>query len=292
MIRKGIILAGGLGTRLYPTTLGSSKQTLPIYNKPLIYYPLSVLMHADIKKIAIISTKSDQNIFKKILGNGSELGIELEYFSQDHPNGIPEAFKICKKFIEKSPSVLILGDNIFYGSDLPNKLKSISKDENSASIISYKVKDPENFGVVKVDKKNKIKVLEEKPKNFISDLCITGIYFFPKNVTNYVKNLKPSKRGELEIIDLLKIYLKSKKLKNYSLGRGYVWFDTGSHESMYQATSFVRSIETVQKYHIGNLHEIAYRKKWISKKQFQNKALKFKKTSYGEYLINLLKENF
>lgn len=290
MERKGIILAGGTGSRLYPLTHGISKQALPIYNKPLIYYPLSVLMLTGIKDIAIITNPGEKKIYKKILGNGSKLGIKIRYYIQKKPNGIAEAFKICKNFIKNLPCSLILGDNIFYGHDLTNIFYKINQDKKNASIISYKVKNPEKFGVVKLDKKNNVKKIVEKPKKFLSNLCITGLYFFPSGVTKFVNKLKPSKRGELEIVDLIKIYMKSNSLKNYSFGRGYVWFDTGTHESMFEASSFVRSIETIQKYHVGNIHEIAFRNKWISKNKLISESVKLKNTTYGNYLLNLIKD--
>lgn len=288
--RKGIILAGGLGTRLYPSTLGSSKQTLPIYNKPMIYYPLSLLMQINVREIALICTKDDLKIFKKILGNGSDYGVNLKYLVQKTPNGIPMAFKICEKFIKGSPSVLILGDNIFFGHDLPIKLKKLSDDHHNASIVTVSVKNPENFGVVTYKKENKIKNIKEKPKKPKSNFISTGLYFLPSDVNKNVKKLRFSKRGELEIPDLLNIYLKKNKLKSIKLGRGFAWFDTGTHDNMMAASNFIKNVEDVQKFQIGNIHEIAYLKKFINFKKFMSVMKKFEKSSYGEYLLNI-KEN-
>lgn len=287
MERKGIILAGGTGSRLYPLTIGISKQILPIYNKPLIYYPLSILMLTNIRDIAIITKPEELKIYKKILGDGRNLGIKLKYYVQKKPNGIAEAFKICKSFIYKFPCALILGDNIFHGFNLSDFFWNISQDKTNATIISYKVKNPEKFGVVKMDKKNNVKKIIEKPKKFISDQCVTGVYFLPVGVTKLVNKLKPSKRGELEIVDILNMYIKENRLKNFSLGRGYAWFDTGTNESMLEASNFVKSIETLQKFQIGNIHEIAFKNNWISKKKFLKLTKFFEKSSYGEYLKNI-----
>lgn len=288
--RKGIILAGGMGTRLYPITIGVSKQALPIFNKPMIYYPLSSLMLCGIKDIAIVTNPENIKIFKKILGDGSDIGIRLKYFKQEKPEGLPQAFTICKKFIKNDPTVLMLGDNIFHGHNLQKIFKKSSNDTKNASIITYKVNDPENFGVANFNSKNKIIELEEKPEKPKSNYIITGIYFMPGDVCKNVINLKKSKRGEYEILDLLKVYLKKNKLKNISLGRGYAWFDTGTFENMISASNFIKSIENLQKHHVGNIDEIAFRSGFTDKKKLLKRYNLMKKSLYGNYLKEILDE--
>jgi len=287
-MRKGIILAGGLGTRLYPITLATSKQTLPIYNKPMIYYPLSVLMSAGIRDIALISTQRDKNIFKSILKNGKEFGVKIKYYVQDKPTGIPMAFKICKSFIKHYPSVLVLGDNIFHGNNLVDLLKKASKNFKKSTLFSYHVKDPQNFGVVETNKRNKVISLEEKPKKPKSNFIATGMYFMPPGVSKLLTILKPSKRKEFEIIDLLNIYLKQDKLNSIKLGKGFTWFDTGTHNSMLKASNFIKKKENNQKKHIGNIHEIAFRQGWISRKTLYLVSKSYAKSGYGKYLKKIL----
>ena len=288
MIRKGIILAGGKGTRMSPLTKAVNKQLLPIYDKPLIFYPLSILMLANIRDILIIVNKGQLNQYKKILPNGNNLGIKITYEEQEQPRGLPDAFIIGEKFIEKKNVALILGDNFFYGQNLTKNLINSSKLKKGAKIILHKVLNPELFGVAKLNSKKKIIKIKEKPKKFMSDFAITGLYFFDKNVTNYSKKLKPSKRGELEITDLLNIYRKKNQLDADFIGRGGAWLDTGTMDDYYKTITFVSAIENRQGLKIACLEEIAFNNKWINKKNII-KAVKFYgNCDYSNYLQKLI----
>jgi len=288
MIRKGIILAGGKGTRMSPLTKAVNKQLLPIYDKPLIFYPLSILMLANIRDILIIVNKGQLNQYKKILPNGNNLGIKITYEEQKQPRGLPDAFIIGEKFIEKKNVALILGDNFFYGQNLTMNLINSSKLKKGAKIILHKVLNPELFGVAKLNSKKKIIKIKEKPKKFMSDFAITGLYFFDKNVTNYSKKLKPSKRGELEITDLLNIYRKKNQLDADFIGRGGAWLDTGTMDDYYKTITFVSAIENRQGLKIACLEEIAFNNKWINKKNII-KAVKFYgNCDYSKYLQKLI----
>ena len=288
MIRKGIILAGGKGTRMSPLTKAVNKQLLPIYDKPLIFYPLSILMLANIRDVLIIVNKGQLNQYKKILPNGNNLGIKITYEEQEQPRGLPDAFIIGEKFIEKKNVALILGDNFFYGQNLTKNLINSSKLKKGAKVILHKVLNPELFGVAKLNPKKKIIKIKEKPKKFMSDFAITGLYFFDKNVTNYAKNLKPSKRGELEITDLLNIYRKKNQLDADIIGRGGAWLDTGTMDDYYKTITFVSAIENRQGLKIACLEEIAFNNKWINKKNII-KAIKFYgNCDYSKYLQKLI----
>ena len=289
MINKGIILAGGKGTRMSPLTKAVNKQLLPIYDKPLIFYPLSILMLAKIKDILIIVNKGEIEQYKKILPNGKNLGINLEFKEQEKPNGLPEAFIIGQDFIKKDKVALILGDNFFYGQSLSTLLLNSIKLKNGASIILNKVKNPELYGVAKINKKKKISYLKEKPKKNISNYAITGLYFFDNSVINFSKNLKKSKRGELEILDLLKIYNSKNKLNFKLLGRGSVWLDTGSINDFYNASSFVNTIENRQGLKIACLEEIAFNNKWIKKKHISNAIKFYGNCEYSRYLKEFIR---
>jgi glucose-1-phosphate thymidylyltransferase len=287
MIKKGIILAGGTGSRLSPLTKVLNKQLLPLYDKPLIFYPLSILMLSNIRDILIITNPNEDINFKKILGNGSNFGIKIQYKEQRKPNGLPEAFIIGEKFINKKNVALILGDNFFYGQGFTNRLKKITKKNLGSTIFTYQVKNPQDYGVAIV-KNKKIIDIKEKPKKTKSNLAITGLYFFDKNVTHFSKKLKPSKRKELEIVDLLKEYLKRKKLKFEFMGRGSAWLDTGSIENLFETSQFISSIEKRQGLKIACLEEIALNKKWITKTTI-NKQIKFYgNCNYSKYLKNLI----
>ena len=288
MIKKGIILAGGMGTRMSPLTKAVNKQLLPIYDKPLIFYPLSILMLANIRDILIIVNKGQLDQYKKILPNGKNLGLKISYQEQDKPRGLPDAFLIGEKFIENKNVALILGDNFFYGQNLTKTLVKSSKLKNGAKIILHKVLKPELFGVAKLNKKKKIISIKEKPKKFFSDYAITGLYFFDKNVVKYAKKLKKSLRGELEIVDLLKIYKKKNTLSADFIGRGGAWLDTGTMEDYYKTISFVSAIENRQGLKIACLEEIALSKKWVKKKNI-NQAIKFYgNCDYSKYLKKLI----
>jgi glucose-1-phosphate thymidylyltransferase len=287
MIEKGIILAGGTGSRLSPLTKVLNKQLLPLYDKPLIFYPLSILMLANIRDILIITNPNEDINFKKILGDGSNFGIKIQYQEQKKPNGLPEAFIIGEKFINKKNVALILGDNFFYGQGFTNRLKKIIKKKTGSTIFTYQVNNPQDYGVA-IIKNNKIISLKEKPKKTKSNLAITGLYFFDKNVTNFSRKLKPSKRKELEIIDLLKEYLKRKKLNYEFMGRGSAWLDTGSVENLFETSQFISSIEKRQGLKIACLEEIALNRKWITKNTI-NKQIKFYgNCNYSKYLKNLI----
>lgn len=281
---KGIILAGGSGTRLYPLTVALNKQLLPIHDKPMIFYPLSVLMLAEIKEILIISTPESLPNIKKLLGNGTDFGLKLSYAEQKKPNGLAEAFIIGEKFIGNDNVAMILGDNIFYGNGLTKILKEVKNKKGKATIFGYYVNDPERFGVIDFDKNDNIISIEEKPKNPKSNYIATGLYFYDNKVIKFAKKIKPSDRGELEITDLNKIYLKSGNLEAKFLGRGFAWFDTGTTESMRKASDFVRIVEESQNIKISVLEEIAYRNGWINHKKLVDIAKKYNKSEYGKYL--------
>ena len=288
MINKGIILAGGMGTRMSPLTKAVNKQLLPIYDKPLIFYPLSILMLAKIKNILIIVNKGQLNQYKKLLPNGENLGLKITYVEQDKPRGLPDAFVIGRKFIEKDNVAMILGDNFFYGQNFTKKLLDCSKLNNGAKVLLHNVQKPELYGVAKVNKNNKIIKIVEKPKKFISNYAITGLYFFDNKVVEYAKKLKPSKRGEVEIIDLLNKYKKNNKLSADFIGRGGAWLDTGSIEDFYKTTAFVQAIEDRQGLKIACIEEIAYLNNWISKKQIHNAIKFYGNCDYSKYLKKLL----
>ncbi len=283
---KGIILAGGSGTRLYPLTLVTSKQLLPIYDKPMIYYPLSTMMLAEIRDILIISTPEDTPRFKNLLGDGSKFGIKLSYAVQPSPDGLAQAFLIGEEFIGDEPCAMILGDNIFHGAGLTAHLKNSVRraEQGSATIYGYYVKDPERFGVVELDEENNAVSIEEKPKNPKSNYCVTGLYFYPKGVSEMAKRVVPSERGELEITSLNNLYLAEGKVHVTTLGRGYSWLDTGTHESLCDASNYVKSLEEHQGLKIACLEEIAYMNGWITKSQLLEIAKLLEKNQYGQYL--------
>ena len=287
MIKKGIILAGGKGTRMSPLTKAVNKQLLPIHDKPLIFYPLSILMLAGIRDILIIVNKGQLSQYKKIIPDGKNYGIKINYLEQKNPNGLPEAFILGERFIKKQNVCLILGDNFFYGQNLSKILKNCTKLKSGAKVLLHRVNNPESFGVAKVTGK-KILNIQEKPKKYLSDLAITGLYFFDKKVCDYAKKLKPSKRGELEIVDLLKKYLKSKKLSAEMIGRGGAWLDTGSIEDFYKTSAFVSAIENRQGFKIACLEEIAFNNKWINKKQLMRAVKFYGNCSYSDYIKKLI----
>ena len=286
--RKGIILAGGSGTRLFPTTKAISKQLLPVYDKPMIYYPLTTLMMAGIKEIMIITTKRDENAFRALLKDGSHLGISIKYAIQNNPDGIPQALLIAEEFIANSPIVLILGDNIFHGSNLVQSLKEANSDDEYSTIFLYPVKDPERYGVVEFDSKYNVLSIEEKPNDPKTNYAVTGLYFYKKNVIEKIKNLKPSKRGEFEITDLNQLLLSEKLLKIELLGRGTAWLDTGTCDSLHEASSFIKIIEQRQGLKIGCPEEVSWRQKWISDQQLFKLSKSLLKSGYGEYLMQLI----
>ena len=287
MIRKGIILAGGMGTRMSPLTKAVNKQLLPIYDKPLIFYPLSILMLSKIKNILIIVNKGQLQQYKKLLNNGENLGIKISYLEQDKPRGLPDAFILGRKFIGKDKVAMILGDNFFYGQSLSKMLNECVRIKNGAKIILHKVINPENFGVART-KGKKILSIKEKPKKFLSDLAITGLYFFDNKVVGYAKKLKPSKRNELEIVDLLNKYRKKNKLTAEFIGRGGAWLDTGSIEDFYKTSNFVSAIENQQGLKIACLEEIALLNKWISKTNIHNSIKFYGNCEYSRYLKKLI----
>lgn len=290
---KGIILAGGSGTRLYPITMGVSKQLLPIYDKPMIYYPLSVLMLAGIREILIITTPEDKDSFKRLLGNGSQFGIKLKYAVQANPDGLAQAFLIGEEFIGNDSVCLVLGDNIFWGQGFRIKLcQAFANAENGkgATVFGYQVKDPERFGVVEFDENLRAISIEEKPTKPRSNFAVTGLYFYDNNVVKLAKEVQPSERGELEITCLNEMYLKRNQLNVELLGRGYAWLDTGTHESLLEAAQFVETIEKRQGYKVACLEEIAFNQGWLKKEQLKCQAEHMRKNSYGEYLMNILED--
>jgi glucose-1-phosphate thymidylyltransferase len=289
-IMKGIILAGGSGTRLYPLTKSISKQIMPIYDKPMIYYPLSVLMLANIREILIISTERDLPVFKELLKDGSDLGLKLEYKVQEKPNGLAEAFIIGEEFIGNDNVALILGDNIFYGSGFTGLVEEAAKLENGAIVFGYPVKDPRAYGVVEFDENGKAISLEEKPENPKSNYAIPGLYFYDNTVIEKAKNVKPSARGEIEITTVNEMYLSEGKLNVKNLGRGVAWLDTGTHDALLEAATYVEAIQKRQGFYIACIEEIAYAKEWISKEQLQKLAEPMMKTEYGKYLRDLIRE--
>jgi glucose-1-phosphate thymidylyltransferase len=284
LIKKGIILAGGYGTRLGPLTKTVNKQLLPLYDKPLIYYPLSVLMLAGIKNILVITNKGEKSNFLKLLGDGSQLGMKISFLEQDSPKGLPDAFIIGKNFIGKDDVVLILGDNFFYGQGFTNRLKNALKKNNGATIFTYIVNNPSDYGILETSKRNKIKKIVEKPFIPRSNLAITGLYFFNHKVINFAKSLKPSKRNELEIVDLLNIYLKKKLLRAEFMGRGSAWLDTGNATNLFNASQYIAAIEERQGLKIACIEEIAYQNKWIYKKQILKRINFYGKCDYSDYL--------
>ena len=287
---KGIILAGGKGTRLYPLTISISKQILPVYDKPMIYYPLSVLMLANIREILIISTERDLPVFKELLKDGSDLGLKLEYKVQEKPNGLAEAFIIGEEFIGDDNVALILGDNIFYGSGFTGLVEKAAKLENGAIVFGYPVKDPRAYGVVEFDESGKAISLEEKPENPKSSYAIPGLYFYDNTVVEKAKNVKPSARGEIEITTVNEMYLSENKLNVKNLGRGIIWFDTGTHEALLEASNYIEAIQKRQGLYIACLEEIAYKKGWVSEKEIEKKIEKEKKNEYQKYLSLLIKK--
>lgn len=291
MTRKGIILAGGSGTRLYPITKVVSKQLMPVYDKPMIYYPLSTLMLSDIRDVLVISTPNDTNRFEELLGDGSRFGISIQYEIQKEPNGLAESFLIGKDFIKDNLSTLILGDNIFYGNALSSILLSASSKKNGASIFAYHVNDPSRYGVVEFSEKKRIKTIEEKPINPKSNFAITGLYYFDDNVHEIAQQIRPSERGELEIIDVIKAYHHEKILDVEILPRGYTWLDTGTHASLLEASRFVSTIQNRQGLMVGCPEEIAYRKNWINADELLKISQNYSNNKYGKYLNDLISIN-
>lgn len=290
-VKKGIILAGGLGTRLYPSTCSTSKQLLPIYDKPMIYYPISVLMLAGIRDILIITTPDDENNFKKLLKDGSQFGVKFEYITQKSPDGLAQAFILGEDFIADDSVALILGDNLFYGQSFSHTLKEVSKNiaqKDGAYIFAHKVKDPQRYGVVEFNDNNEVLSIEEKPLQPKSDYAVTGLYFYDNQVVKYAKKLKPSKRGELEITDLNNIYLKNQNLKVQILGRGFSWLDTGTPKALLQASQYMQTIEENQGYKVACLEEIALNEGFIEKDKIKEVAKKYQGSEYYQYVLDLI----
>jgi glucose-1-phosphate thymidylyltransferase len=288
--RKGIILAGGSGTRLYPVTQSISKQLLPVYDKPMIYYPLSTLMLAGIQDILIISTPNDTPLFESLLGDGSQWGLNISYKVQPSPDGLAQAFILGETFIGNDLSALVLGDNIFYGHDFNELLLNAMTRDDSATVFAYHVNDPERYGVAEFNKNNKVMSLEEKPKNPKSNYAVTGLYFYDNNAVSMVKSLKPSARGELEITDLNRLYLEKDRLNVEIMGRGYAWLDTGTHDSLLEASQFIATLENRQGLKVSCPEEISYRRGWINASQLEKLAAPLSKNTYGQYLQRILKE--
>jgi len=290
MIRKGIILAGGAGTRLHPATLAVSKQLLPVFDKPMVYYPLSTLMLADIREILVISTPRDTPMFQELLKDGSQWGLELTYSIQPSPGGLAEAFIIGRTFVDGAPSALVLGDNIFYGHDLNRLLASANERPHGATIFAYHVHDPERYGVAEFNEQGRVVSIEEKPRNPKSSYAVTGLYFYDHHAPDYAQTLERSERGELEITDLNRVYLREGTLGVEVMGRGYAWLDTGTHESLIEASQFVQTVEHRQGLKIACPEEIAYRKGWITETELGDLTKPFLKNGYGRYLLSVLEE--
>ena len=288
MQRKGIILAGGSGTRLYPITQAISKQLLPVYDKPMVYYPLSVLMLAGIREVLVINTPHEQDLFKRLLGDGSQWGMRIEYAAQPSPDGLAQAFLIGREFLADSPSCLVLGDNIFYGHGLTELLQRANAREHGATVFGYRVRDPERYGVAEFDASGKVVGLEEKPAQPKSNYAVTGLYFYDARVCDFAENLKPSPRGELEITDLNRCYLDDGSLQLEKMGRGYAWLDTGTHESLVEASTYIETIEKRQGLRVCCPEEIAFHNGWIDAAQLRALAQPLAKNGYGQYLLSLL----